>query len=320
MIYNYFVVICYMKTCIIICNTHSGKGIKKKTLIKFENILKENDYDVKTYITKYQGHAKEIMKKINNADLVISLGGDGTFNEVMTGNLQRKERLLLSHIPLGTTNDIGKMFGLNKNVLNNLKLVLDGKIKNIDICTINNRPFVYVAGFGKFMNVPYETPSSLKKRMGYFAYLINGIKNFIQRTRLSELSYTVNGKTYSGLYSFMIASNATRIAGINNIFKDVKLDDDQFEVLFCNLTKKKDIIKSLYYLKTSDITQVPGFYFHKTNNLTVKFKKRAKTWCIDGEKYDNQTKEYNIKVIRNVKMLLPKKELSKLFLDETNNQ
>ncbi|MBQ7140589.1 MAG: YegS/Rv2252/BmrU family lipid kinase [Bacilli bacterium] len=307
-----------MKKCSIICNIHSGKGIKKKTLNKFENILRENDYLVETYITKYQGHAKKIMQNIDYADLVISLGGDGTFNEVMTGNFKRKERLLVSHIPLGTTNDIGKMFGLNKNVLSNLKLILNGKVKKIDICTLNGHPFVYVAGFGKFMNIPYETSSSLKKRMGYLAYLINGIKDFIQRTRLSELSYTVNGKTYSGLYSFMIASSATRIAGINNIFKDVKLDDDQFEVLFCNLTKKKDIIKSLYYLKTSDITQVPGFYFHKTNNLTIKFKKKSKPWCVDGEKYDNKTREYNIKVVRNVEMLLPTKELPKLFLDEEN--
>lgn len=308
-----------MKKCVVICNIHSGKGIKKKTLDKFEEILRDNDYDVETFITKYQGHAKEIIQQIVYADLVISLGGDGTFNEVMTGNFKRKERLLLSHIPLGTTNDIGKMFGLNKNVLNNLKLVLDGKVKNLDICTINNRPFVYVAGFGKFMNVPYETSSKLKKKMGYLAYLINGIKNFISRTRLSELSYTIDGKTYSGLFSFMIVSSATRIAGINNIFKNVKLDDNQFEVLFCNLTKKKDIIKSLYYLKTSDITQVPGFYFHKTNNLKIKFKGKIKPWCVDGEKYDTKTKEYNIKVVRDVKMLLPKKELSNLFIDEINN-
>ena len=74
--------------------------------------------------------------------MVISLGGDGTFNEIVTGNLKRKKPLLLAHIPLGTTNDIGAMFGYSKNIISNLKALLDGSIKKIDICTVNGRPFV----------------------------------------------------------------------------------------------------------------------------------------------------------------------------------
>lgn len=305
-----------MKKCAIICNMHSGKGIKRNMLHKFEDTLYENGYITKTYITRYPGHAKKLMSGIDYADLVISLGGDGTFNEVMRGNFERKDKLLLSHIPLGTTNDIGKMYGLTKGLLANLKLVLDGEIRDVDVCTINDSPFVYVAGFGKFMNVPYETSRSLKKKVGYFAYLIQGVKNFFNRTNLIELTYTVNGKTYSGLYSFMIASSATRIAGMSDVFKNVKLNDHQFEVLFCNLTEKKDIIKSLYYLKMSDITQIPGFYFHKTDHLNIKFKKKPKKpWCVDGEKLEDRVLEYNIKVVKNVKMLIPKKEISKLFID-----
>ena len=62
-----------MKKCTIICNVHSGKGIKKKTLHKCEEILKQNGYETKIYITKYQGHAKELMKSLKPVDLVISL-------------------------------------------------------------------------------------------------------------------------------------------------------------------------------------------------------------------------------------------------------
>ena len=54
----------------------------------------------------------------------MSFGGDGTFNEVMTGNFQRKEKLLLTHIPVGTTNDIGAMLGYSKNILDNVKKII----------------------------------------------------------------------------------------------------------------------------------------------------------------------------------------------------
>ncbi|MDD2434856.1 MAG: YegS/Rv2252/BmrU family lipid kinase [Bacilli bacterium] len=303
-----------MKKCIVIYNPNSGKPTNHNFMNEFENILSKNDYDPTIIFTERKGHAKEIMINIDDADLVISVGGDGTFNETVTGNFEREKKLLLSHIPVGTTNDIGAMFGYGKNVIANLKALLNGVVRGIDICLINNHPFVYVAGFGKFMNIPYETPRDLKKKIGYVAYLLEGAKSFKHKTSLYDLTYTCNGETYRGLYSFMLISNANRIAGINNFYKDVKLDDNQFEVLFCNLTTKSDIIKSLYYLKTSDITKVPGFYFHKTDKLDIIFAEPPKkVWCVDGEALPDNTTNFQIRIFRNMKIMLPSKNINKLF-------
>lgn len=302
-----------LKQCTVIYNPNSGKGISKDSFKSFFSLLEKNHYQVEFITTKYAGHAKEIIETLPFCDLVISLGGDGTFNEVVTGNLQRKDPLLLSHIPLGTTNDIGAMFGLNKNMINNLKLILNGTVRTIDICTVNSSPFVYVAGCGKFMNVPYETPRKLKKKFGYFAYLYEGAKNIFSKTHLFDISYTLEGKTYHGLYSFLAISNATRIAGMN-LYKDVTLDDGMFEVLLCNLTKRKDILKSLYYLKMSnDISKVPGFNFIRTNHLRIRFHSNPPTWCLDGEKMEEKRKVYDIAMDQKISMLLPKEKTEKLF-------
>ena len=304
-----------MKNCIIIYNPNSGKGIKEKDMLKFEEILNEYDYNMNIIKTEYKGHAKEIVKNLKNTDLVISIGGDGTFNESMTGNFERKKRILISHIPVGTANDIGAMYGYGKNLVRNLKLLLNGTRKKIDICTINDKPFTYSAGFGKFINISYDTPRQLKLKYGYFAYLIEGLKDFNGPTKSYDITYTVNGKTISGKFSFILISNANRIAGIKNFYKNVKLDDDTFEVLLCDITAKKDIAKSLYFLKTSDITRAPGFYFYKTNKIQIKFnKKQEKGWSLDGEKYVGDTNTFDIKIVRNVEILLPKKNIKKLFL------
>ncbi len=306
-----------MKKCVIICNPNSGKNNKKEIIRKFIEMLNKKDYDVDVRYTKYSGHAKKIVKELpNDIDLVISLGGDGTFNEVVSGNIKRQERLLLSHIPLGTTNDLGAMFGMGKNPINNLRMVLNGKIKGVDICKINNRPFVYVAGLGKFVDIAYDTPRNLKKSIGYFAYLFNALKIFGQKTQLFELEYTANGETVKGLYSLVLVCNAKRIAGVE-VFNDVKMDDNQFEVLMTNITTKRDIVKSLVLAKTSDITKIPGVYFFRTDNLTIKLKETPKKcWCIDGEKYKSKEKKFEIGIIKDVKMLLPIKELSRIFVNE----
>lgn len=305
-----------MKKCAVIYNPHSGKKNKKEFFERFLGILSDNNYDTEIFFSKYRGHIVEIVSSLSDdIDLVISLGGDGTFNESMRGNFKRKNRLVLAHIPIGTTNDVGKMFGYGKNVISNLKLLMNGVVKNVDVCTINDEPFVYVAGFGKFMNIPYETSRKSKKKLGYLAYLINGAKDFIRITRLHDITYVVDGEEYNGLYSFMFVANATRIAGVSNIFRDVKLNDDKFEILFCNLRKKQDVLRTLYYLRKTDITHVPGFYFHKTNNIKIKINDEKKlSWCIDGEKLEIDSSEVEIKVDKNVRIMIPNTNVDKLFI------
>ena len=245
------------------------------------------------------------------------MGGDGTFNEAVTGNLQRKDRLVLAHIPVGTTNDVGVMFGYGKDIKRNLSLLLDGVTKEMDICIINGQPFVYVAGFGKFMHIPYQTSRKLKKKWGYMAYLIEGVKDFFSPTKLYKLSYKVNGIEKTGYYSFMLISNANRIAGINNFYKDVKLDDDTFEVLFCNFRKRIDIIRTFTMLLTLDVTKVSGLEFYRTNHIELEFEDYPKkAWCIDGEKLDRAVLKYDISNIHDFKIMMPKKNIDKIFVNK----
>lgn len=311
-----------MKQAVIIINPHSGRSreSRKKREMRYQDFLSlfaKYGYSTKLYKTQYPKHAKEIVKNLpDDIDLVVSVGGDGTFNETVVGNFERKKRLVLSHLPYGTTNDIGALFGLGKNPHRNLEMILSGVIKKIDICMINGHPFVYSGGFGKFMDVPYETSRNMKKHFGQIAYFFHGVRDFFQRkTPLYELTYEVNGEKYHGLYSFALVSNANRIAGINNFYHNVKLDDHLFEVAFCNLRRKKDIVRSLIYLRLNDITKVPGFYFHKTDHLKIKFHdKLKKPWCLDGEKFPIETNEFDIRIEKDVPMMVAKTALSKMFL------
>ena len=306
-----------MKKCLVVYNPNSGKYNKEVTLPKIEKILNEYDYSVIIEKTKYKGDATSIVANIDKCDLVVSIGGDGTFNEVMTGNFMRKDRIVLCHLPSGTTNDVGAMWGYGKNMLNNLKLALNGKVKRIDICTINDKPFVYSAGFGKYMNIPYETPRELKKRIGHLAYIREGARDFFRKVKLYDITYEVDNEKYRGLFSFALITNANRVAGINNFYKDIKLDDNKFEVLLCNITKLKDIVKTLYFFALYDASKIPGFYFYQTDNIKIKFNSPLKKpLCIDGESFDDMSGSYNIKIDHDVYVLMPKKNINSLFVEK----
>lgn len=304
-----------MKKCVVVYNPNSGKYNKEETLPKIKKLLEEYDYNVEVIATRCKGDATSIVANIEYQDLLISIGGDGTFNEVMTGNFKRKERLVLCHLPSGTTNDIGSMWGYGKNMINNLKLALNGEVKRIDICTINDKPFVYSAGFGKFMNIPYETPRELKKRLGHLAYIKEGVKDFFRKIKLYDISYEIDGEKYRGLFSFALITNANRVAGINNFYKDIKLDDNKFEVLLCNITRLKDIVRTLYFFAIYDASKIPGFYFYKTDNMKIKFNNTLKKpLCIDGESLDDMSGSYEIKIDHDVYVLMPSKNIDSLFI------
>ena len=304
-----------MKECILIYNPNSGHKEVKKYLTEIENILNKKKYNVTIYKTEYKGHAAEIVEHLPNVDLVMSFGGDGTFNEVMSGNLKREKRLLLTHIPVGTTNDIGAMLGYTKDIIKNVKMSLNGIVKQFDIGLINKHPFIYVAGFGKYTNISYETPRDLKKKIGHLAYIKEAISTFFQKTKLYDISYEIDGEKYRGLFSFVLISNANHIAGLANIYKDVKLDDNKFEVVFCTIKRKKDLLKSIYFLASGDPSKIPGIYFYKTNNIKIQINTPGyKDWCIDGEELKKSvTDKYIITTKNNVEILIPTKNVSKLF-------
>lgn len=304
-----------MKKCLVIYNPNSGKYNKEETMPKIKKILEEYNYEVDMYETKFKGDATLLVSKCEHCDLIVSIGGDGTFNEVMTGNFERKKRILLCHLPSGTTNDIGTMWGYGKNMLNNLKLALNGEVQRIDICTINDKPFVYSVGFGKFMNIPYETPREIKKKLGYLAYIKEGIKDFFRKIKLYDISYEIDGEQYRGLFSFALITNANRVAGINNFYKDIKLNDNKFEVLLCNITRLKDIVKTLYFFAIYDASRIPGFYFYKIDNMKIKFNSPLKKpLCIDGESLDDMSGVYEIKIDHDVHVLMPSKNVNSLFI------
>ena len=303
--------------CVMIINPKSGHGFNKNNTKRLVDIIREYNYEPEILFTKYRGHATEIIKSLDDSvDLVISSGGDGTFSEVMNGNLERKKRLTLSHLPVGTLNDIGHMYGLTSNMYTNLKLILSGEVKKIDVGLINNHAFTYVASYGKFMEIPYQTPQELKKRLGFLAYAVEVLKKIYERIPKYEIEFYVDGVRHFGMYSFIIISNANHIAGINNFYRDMKLDDNKFEVMLCSLYKKRDILKAFYNLKTNHLESFDGIECYKCSKLEIRFKNNKKTWCIDGEELKGKSNNYKIKLINDIKLQIPKKNIKKLFIEE----
>lgn len=307
-----------MKKCIIIMNPASGKGKNQDKIKNIYDVLRKYDYNAEIKYTNKKHHAIEIVESLeDDIDLVISAGGDGTLNEVVTGNLKRKTPLTLANLPLGTTNDVGNMYGLRGNILNNLEEILKGKKKQIDVIKINKVPFVYIACLGDYIDMAYNTPRDLKKKYGKIAYILYGLKQLRNKIHKYDIKYKIDGKEYTGNYSFIFITNSSRVAGVDDIYYDVKLNDNKFEVALANVKDKKDMLKMLVLINTKDLKDIPGITYYQTDNLEIEFIDYPKTsWCIDGEELKSSKMKFKFEIDKRTTMLMPRENIKKLFENE----
>ena len=260
-----------MKKCIIIMNPESGKVKSLGSKKEFYDILRKHGYDAEIRYTKAKRDAIRIVEGLDDdVDLVISAGGDGTLNEVVTGNLKRENKLTLAN--------------------------------------------VYVACLGDYIDMAYSTPRDLKKKYGKIAYILYGLRQLRNSIHRYRVKYKVDGVEHKGEYSFFFITNSSRVAGVDDIYYDVKMDDNMFEVALANPKTKADILRMLVQVTMKDVKEVPGITYYQTNDFEIEFLDRPKTsWCIDGEEYLSPNLTFKFKVDQKVKMLIPKTNAKKLF-------
>ena len=293
------------KRVLIIYNPNSGKKDKNYLCAKYKELLMKYGYNVSIVQTKYPNHATTVIKNAPHFDIVFSLGGDGTLNEVIAGNMEREDKLNICPLPLGTCNDVATMLGYGKDPIENLEKAISGELHDLDIGTINNTPFIYVVGMGKFMNIPYEADSIEKKKMGYFSYLKMGVKELINKIKKYKAKIKIDGKELDGNYSMIMVSNSNHIAGVDNFHKDVKLDDGQFEILLCKSSDIVDMsinfIRYFMGLETENIISLKG------HDIDIEMDEISeKNWCIDGEELKDNSRRIKILPKTKMKILTPK--------------
>jgi len=296
-----------MKKMLLIANLHSGKGMVKDNIINVVDYFTKNDYIVTLYITQKKRDATRITKKyINEFDLIVCCGGDGTLNEVITGVLETEYDKKIGYIPGGTTNDFATSLDIPKDFMKAAKIIPSENANSIDIGIFNNKKFVYVASFGLFSETSYETPQELKKVFGHMAYVFNGMKS-LTNIMPYHLKIEYEDKIIEDDFVWGAISNSTSVGGVVKLDKKkVKIDDGKFEVILVKAPKNplefQNVVGKIFN-QEFDEEYVRLFYIDKMK-ITADLKI---PWTLDGE-YGGKHNEVDIEVIKHAVELIVKGE------------
>ena len=166
------------KKMLFIYNPCAGKGAMKSKLSDVMETFMRADYEVTVYATQREREATELVMELGEKyDRIVCSGGDGTLHEVTQGlmNMPAESRPVCGYIPTGTVNDFARGLKLPTRVRNAAKTAVTDKIKPMDIGLMNGEVFTYVAAFGAFTSVSYETPQAFKNLLGRAAYIVEGM-------------------------------------------------------------------------------------------------------------------------------------------------
>ncbi len=313
--------------CLYVYNPVSGKGQAEKKRHYIVKKLRARFGNVDVRATREAGELKRLAADAcGKYDVLVFAGGDGSFNEAVSGLAERENRPVLGYIPTGTVNDIARSTGIARNIRGAVKNIVSGWAYPLDVMKVNDGYAMYVACSGGLTGCSYKAEQSVKKKIGKFAYAVEVLKHELvfEDYPVTFIGDEVTVDTHAVMVLIMngrsVASMPVNAGGL--------LDDGEAEiVIVCQNPRRKEpkVHRHFRYFFSAIRVFVRGFrrlrkskrvyYTYKGKSFSVKVSPDV-AWNLDGEL--GQNGDISVRVLRrHVRLIMPtpKKKHSCLSAD-----
>lgn len=296
-------------TLLLILNPAAGTRSARRLLPEIIAMFTNYGYACLTFVTEQRGDATRFVEQYGDrAGKIVCIGGDGTFNETVTGLLRAGLRVPVGYIPAGSTNDFANSLHLPSDILEAARNIVEGEPVTLDAGRFRERYFAYVASFGAFTRASYETPQNVKNALGHLAYILEGMKD-LPTIRPERVKLVANGEVFEDDYLFGAVSNSTSLGGILTLPQEtVDMNDGMFEIMLVHMPKTAAELNEILTAVTSKQYRCGMIDFIRTSRAEV-FASSAMDWSLDGER-EKGCEHIVIENVRDALRLLTKERLT----------
>lgn len=253
-----------------IVNMRAGNGRCTRLWPQIEACLKEAGAQYGVYSTEYAGHARELAQQAALAgyDVVVSVGGDGTLNEVVNGI--HGTGAILGIIPAGSGNDFSRAFGYSQqDIRQACTWLLAGTSREIDVGRVDQRMFLNVAGAGFDAEVGRMANVWGKKYFaGYLAYLASIIRVLVSFSP-RELVVDLDGTELRQKAWLVAVGNAQYFGGGLRVTPDADVNDGLFDVCIVGETSKLELLRVLPRVREGKHLGHPAIQMHRAARVSI---------------------------------------------------
>lgn len=272
-----------MDKLLLIYNPNAGRGVIRNNLSSIIELFCRHGYEVTVFPTGKKGDGARIVEEhAGRFDRIVCSGGDGTLNDVTDGLMRLEHKVPCGYIPAGTVNDFAHSFNLPSNMTDAAKVAVTGSPFLCDIGEINGDYFDYIAAFGAFTEVSYETSQFFKNILGKLAYFLEGVKR-LPTIRKYKVRAEFGDTRIEEEFIFGMVTNSFSVGGFLSLFDDdVALDDGKLEAFFIKSPKNVVELQSIVNALLGSDVKCKYFRYYHVEEIKIMFDKSV-AWTVDGE-------------------------------------
>ena len=293
----------------VIINPHAAYGRAGRKWPEIKGNLTQRGFQVKDYFTRKIYDACHIAERVTKqgARLIASVGGDGTFNEVVNGVMNCVEVVKqlpdVALIPIGTGSDFARTLGITSGYKQAIDVIAGRKTRSMDIGSVEmklgnrtkGRYFANVLDIGLGGQVVQIVNRMPKILGGFLTFLLSSLMALIQFRRMHLHIWVNRRKVDTSLITIIGAANGQFFGGGMHMAPMARVDDGVLEFIYVRNT---NLFKFVYHvlsrvysgghLKYRNVRHLRG------GDLTIQ-SERVFLLEVDGE--EERAHEVNVRIL-----------------------
>lgn len=297
-----------MKHLFIVNPKAGGRDMSEDIRALAENAFKSNPDKYEIYTTKAPGDAtEEVRRRAETGEnyRIYSCGGDGTFNECVSGAVN-KSNIALCPFPFGTGNDFCRMFGEEQKLFTDMDAVIAGTEHDIDVIDCNGRYSINICSVGIDARIGTNVHkySSIPLIGGATGYVVSAIveicKGISRHMVIRSSDYAADGK-----FALVCACNGRYYGGGFNPSTDAMPDDGILDIYIVSDVNLLTLAVLIGKYAKGRGDELPKYITHlRSDHVSIEFDE-DNVINLDGEAMS--AKKVDMKLIpKAVKMIVPR--------------
>jgi diacylglycerol kinase (ATP) len=250
-------------TLIVNPNSGIGGGAKPEELIE---ALREAGYEPVLKSTSSEEELDTALQGISG--LVVSAGGDGTFRAVATRLLG--EKVFLTHLPLGTANNVGHSLGMDGNAQEIIAGLKNPLKRHFDVGIVTapwgKDFFIEACGFGLYANgLKIYDPNEGRSLLRSISSIIETISEF----EAHSCQITLDGEDISGTYRMFEVLNTPRFGPWIKLAPEADPGDGFLDVVRVRPDSDESLFRYVASLVAEELGELPNVEVNRGKCLEI---------------------------------------------------
>ncbi|MDD2481067.1 MAG: diacylglycerol kinase family protein [Lutispora sp.] len=284
------------KKILAIVNPVSSNGSTGRQWPNFEKAIRDSGIAFDFVFTEYPMHAKELTQNALNSgyEVILSVGGDGTMNEVLNGFFQDgkiiNENAALAVFSRGTGCDLIRTIGINKDVYSMIELLKEMKSSVYDVGSVEftkyggektQRYFLNVSDVGIGGETTFRVNKNSKALKGFLSFMLGALTTiFTYKNKNFEIS--IDDMNINERLNSIIVANGKYFGGGMKIAPMAEMNDGYFDIIILGNFNKFELLYNFSKIYDGSHLSHPKVKHYRGKTVRVNAKQKALIE-VDGE-------------------------------------